>query len=331
MNAILNRELVILLFPLFFLVFFIFSMGVVLMLRKRAKTRALVKKIQESGFRDASTLQQDRSQKRPLPGKKEKKNPMVSFLSLFSGKGRKHDPELPDPGTMRLKFLQAGIKTENIEAAFFGAKLFLPVLLVSVFLILKFTGTIVVSNPMTIAGIVLLGLIGFYLPDIWLMQKTQKRKVGLFKALPDALDLLVVCVEAGMGLDAALLKVGQEIEDTYPDLSREFAYLNLEMRAGKQRSEALKNLYLRTGIDEMNSLVTLLIQTDKFGTSISNALQVFSESFRTKRYQMAEEMAAKLPVKILIPLILFIFPALFVVILGPAAITIYKNIILKGL
>jgi tight adherence protein C len=129
-----------------------------------------------------------------------------------------------------------------------------------------------------------------------------------------------------MGLDQALLKVGQEIEDTYPDLSREFAYLNLEIRAGKQRSEALRNLYLRTGIDEMNSLVTLLIQTDKFGTSVSKALQVFSESFRTKRYQMAEELAAKLPVKILLPLLIFIFPALFVIIMGPAAISIYKNL-----
>lgn len=331
MTAFLNQNLVILLFPLFFLAIFIFSMGVVLILRKRAKTRALVKKIQDSGFGGLSPSERIESQKRSLPGEREKKNPLVSFLSFFSGKSRKQDPDLPYPETMRLKFLQAGIKAANFEAAFFGAKLVLPVLLVSLFLILKFSGFFIISNPMSIAGIVLLGLFGFYLPDIWLKQKTDKRKIVLFKALPDALDLLVVCVEAGMGLDAALLKVGQEVEDTYPDLSREFAYLNLEMRAGKQRSEALKNLYLRTGIDEMNSLVTLLVQTDKFGTSVSLALQVFSESFRTKRYQMAEEMAAKLPVKILIPLILFIFPSLFVVILGPAAITIYKNIIMKGM
>jgi len=331
MTAFLNRDLVILLFPFFFLMIFIVSMGVVLMLRKRARTRELVKRIQEGGLRDLSSEHIQQSRKRALPGAGEKKNPLVSVFSLFSSKRRKQDPDLPDPGTMRLKFLQAGIKTENFEAAFFGAKLVLPVLLVSLFLILKLSGVLIINNPKTILGIVLLGLFGFYLPDIWLKQKTDKRKIMLFKALPDALDLLVVCVEAGMGLDAALLKVGQEIEDTYPDLSREFGYLNLEMRAGKQRQEALKNLYLRTGINEMNSLVTLLIQTDKFGTSVSKALQVFSESFRTKRYQMAEELAAKLPVKILIPLILFIFPALFVVIIGPAAITIYKNIIMKGM
>jgi tight adherence protein C len=327
MPAFLNQNLIILLFPVFFLVIFLVCMGVVYIARQRTKSKELVQKIQSGGFAASDPPDQSRSPKRTLPGETDKKNPMVSFLSLFSRKNRSQTPGLENPEAIKLKFLQAGIRSRNFEPAFYGAKLFFPLLLVVIFLFLKIFVYTTMSNAMASFILVVVGLLGFYLPDIWLKQKTDKRKIVLFKALPDALDLLVVCVEAGMGLDAALLKVGQEIEDAYPDLSREFAYLNLEIRAGKQRSEALKNLYLRTGIDEMNSLVTLLIQTDKFGTSVSKALQVFSDSFRTKRYQMAEEMAAKLPVKILIPLVLFIFPALFVVIIGPAAIAIYKALI----
>jgi tight adherence protein C len=329
MIGFLSQDLITLLFPIVFLGFFIVCMGVVVILQRRKKTRALVQKIKQDGFADASSAGGSRSQKRALPGTAERKNVLASFFSLFSGKAWKKDADIPDPESIRLKFLRAGIRSKNFDTAFFGAKLFLPVFFVCVFLILKFTVYVSMGNLQSIITLVLLGLFGFYLPEIWLKQKTDKRKIALFKALPDALDLLVVCVEAGMGLDAALLKVGQEIEHTYPDLAREFAYLNLEIRAGKQRSEALKNLYQRTGIDEMNSLVTLLIQTDKFGTSVSKALQVFSVSFRTKRYQMAEELAAKLPVKILLPLLIFIFPALFVIILGPAAITIYQTLI-KG-
>ena len=329
MTGFLSQDLITLIFPIFFLFFFIVCIWVIFISQRRKKTSALVQKIKDGGVADASYRDGSQTRKRALPGTAEQKNPMAAFFSFFSGKARKKDTELPDPSDMRLKFLRAGIQSKNFGAAFFGAKLFLPVFFVCVFLILKFSVYISMSNINVILILVFLGLFGFYLPDIWLKQKTDKRKIALFKALPDALDLLVVCVEAGMGLDAALLKVGQEIEDTYPELAREFAYLNLEIRAGKQRAEALKNLYLRTGIDEMNSLVTLLIQTDKFGTSVSKALQVFSESFRTKRFQMAEELAAKLPVKILLPLLIFIFPALFIIIMGPAGITIYKAVI-KG-
>ena len=159
--------------------------------------------------------------------------------------------------------------------------------------------------------------------------QADKRKVILLKGLPDALDMLVVCVEAGMGLDSALDRVGREMNLIYPELSHEFSLLNLEIRAGKNRDDALKNLASRSNLDEMKSLVTLLIQTNKFGTSVATALKVFAESFRTKRFQKAEELAAKLPVTILLPLLLFIFPAMFVIILGPAAISIYQNVILK--
>ena len=184
------------------------------------------------------------------------------------------------------------------------------------------------SVPYTVVALVLGSLLAFYLPDIWLKQKTDKRKERLLKGLPDALDLLVICVEAGMGLDSAIKRVGDELNLSYPDLSGELHLLNLEMRAGKQRRDALQNFAMRTALSETKSFVTLLIQTDKFGTSVAMALKVFSDSFRTQRFQRAEEKAAKLPVSILIPLILFIFPALFVVILGPAAINIYHNFIM---
>jgi tight adherence protein C len=165
------------------------------------------------------------------------------------------------------------------------------------------------------------------LPDLWLMLRTSSRKTRIFEALPDALDLMVVCVEAGMGLDAAVTQVGEELKLTHRDLSEEFKLLNLELRAGKSREAALRNLAVRTGVEEVNSLVTLLVQTDRFGTSVAQALRVYSDSFRTKRFQKAEELAAKLPVKLVFPVVLFIFPSLFIIILGPAAISIYESFI----
>jgi tight adherence protein C len=162
---------------------------------------------------------------------------------------------------------------------------------------------------------------------MWLRLRISRRKEAIMKSLPDALDLLVVCVEAGLGLDAAFNRVAQEIEFSSKELGDEFKVLNLEIRAGKLRRDALKNLAIRTDIDEMHSLVTLIIQTEKFGTSIAQALKVYADSFRTKRYQRAEELAAQLPVKLMLPLILFIFPSLFVAILGPAAVNVYQTLL----
>ena len=167
-------------------------------------------------------------------------------------------------------------------------------------------------------------MLGLVLPDIWLKLKTSTRKEKIVKGFPDALDLLVVCVEAGMGLDASIHRVGEELVLTHPELSDEFKILNLELRAGKARSEALRNLAERTNIEDVKSLVTLLIQTDRFGTSIAQALRVFSDSFRTARYQKAEEIAAKIGTKLIFPLVLFIFPCMFVVLVGPVAIQVYR-------
>ncbi len=146
----------------------------------------------------------------------------------------------------------------------------------------------------------------------------------IFRGFPDALDLMVVCVEAGMGLDAAIHRVAEEIKLTSKELSDELKQLTLELRAGKSRREALRNLGMRVGIEEIKGFVTLLVQTDKFGTSVAQALRVFSESFRKKRFYKAEELGEKMPLKLVFPMLLCILPSLFVVIMGPAIISIYK-------
>jgi len=180
-----------------------------------------------------------------------------------------------------------------------------------------------------VAILAMLAIFGYYLPDLWLRFKIARRKELILNGFPDALDLLVVCVEAGMGLDSAINRVAKEIKLDNKVLSGELELYNLEMRAGKLRKDALRNLAMRTDLEEVNSLATLLIQTDKFGTSVGQALKVYSDTMRTQRYQRAEERAAKIPVKLIFPLILFIFPSLFVAILGPAVINIYR-VLIKG-
>ncbi len=165
---------------------------------------------------------------------------------------------------------------------------------------------------------------GFYLPGLLLDSRVKKRQKAIQHGLPDALDLLVVCVEAGMGLDGAIYRVCLEMAHKEPILSSELRLLTLELRAGKSRREALKNLSARIGLEDMGSLVAMLIQTDMFGTSIAQTLRVYADAMRTKRFQLAEELAAKLPVKLLFPLIFFIFPTLLIVILGPAGISLIK-------
>ncbi|MFZ0943616.1 MAG: type II secretion system F family protein [Syntrophobacteraceae bacterium] len=232
-----------------------------------------------------------------------------------------------DAKEKRLAFLRAGIRSENASRVFWGAKYVMGVLFPAVFILSR----PLFPNPMkpsVALGLSLcLVMAGFYIPDFWLKRKTSRRKEEIRGALPDALDLLVVCVEAGMGLDAAMNRVGEEIRITSPEISDEFRLFNLEVRAGKAKRDALKNLSLRTDLEDVNSLVTLLIQAERFGTSIAQSLRVYSDSFRTKRTQRAEELAAKLPVKILLPLALFIFPSLFIAILGPAAIRIVRALL----
>ena len=165
---------------------------------------------------------------------------------------------------------------------------------------------------------------GYYVPSIWLKKAIASRQDALQRGIPDALDLMVVCVEAGLGLDQAMARVAAEIYQAYPELGDELTVLGLELRAGVQRQEVFRNLAQRTNLEEVKNLVALLVQTDRFGTSIGQALRVHADSMRTTRRLKAEELAAKLPVKLLLPLIFFIFPCMFIVTIGPAVIRIIK-------
>ena len=312
------------LFPLAgFLALFLLGLGIAQYIGQRSSRKEILEKIRLSS--DFTGIRQD------WQSGDQKGNWFLSPLANFFKKfGSRSEPEAADDGhTTRIKFLRAGIRGKNAPAIFYGLKYVLVILLPAIFLICRLTVFKILSYQMTITIFVLVALFGYYLPDIWLRQKSDKRKERLLKALPDALDLLVICVEAGMGLDEGVNRVAQEIRLTSPDLSDEFKFLNLELRAGKDRPDALRALALRTDIEEMKNLVTLLIQADKFGTSVASTLRVYSETFRTQRMQKAEELAAKIPVKLVFPLILFIFPSLFVAILGPAVIRIFRNIILR--
>jgi len=168
---------------------------------------------------------------------------------------------------------------------------------------------------------------GYFFPVLWLRHAVGSRKEKILDAFPDALDLMVVCVEAGLGLDAAIARVSSEIKFAHPELADEFNLVSLELRTGLARIDALKNLSRRVDLEEVNSLVALLVQTDKFGTSVGQSLRVHSDAMRTNRQLRAEELAAKLPVKLLFPLIFFIFPSLFVVIIGPGMVKIARTLL----
>jgi tight adherence protein C len=176
-------------------------------------------------------------------------------------------------------------------------------------------------------SIVIGGGLGFYIPSIVLAILRKGRIDRIFRSLPDALDLLVVCVEASLGLDAAMRRMSEELEDTAPDEYSEFALCNLQLQMGRARRDVLHDLGIRSGVDDMRALAAILIQADKFGSSIAQALRVQSDSMRVKRSQMAEEQAAMTAVKMIFPLVLFIFPGIFVVLVGPAAIMMINGLL----
>lgn len=214
---------------------------------------------------------------------------------------------------LRRQLAMAGY--QNPSAVFVFA---LTKLVTAITLVLLVIGLAGVHSGWFLAIVV--GAIGYLLPSLVLSRKIQHRKRDIRNGLPDALDLLIVCVEAGCGLDQAIVKASDELEITYPALTQELRLITTEIRAGKARLDAFKNFAARTKVDDVQSLVALLVQTDKFGTSIAQALRTHAESSRTKRRQRAEERAAKVGVKLVFPLVLFLFPALYVVILGPAVI-----------
>ena len=229
-------------------------------------------------------------------------------------------PKSPkEMGRLQKRLTRAGYRSTSAAVYFAAAEIILPIVL-------------------ALATIAWLGLtrgsifallaagIGYALPGFWLAMKTSKRQKEIQNGLPDALDLLIVCVEAGAGLDAAIVKASEELAISYPALAEELRLITTETRAGKPRLEAFRNFAARTGVEDVRSLVAMLVQTDKFGTSIAQALRTHAEVSRTKRRQRAEERAAKLGVKLVFPLVFCLFPALYVVVLGPAVIKIMESL-----
>jgi tight adherence protein C len=293
-----------------------------LFLKEQGQRRRIVEKIEKEGGSEPLAL--SAGDAKPA-GAFEK-----FFVDLTTRFGHYSAPKGEEKLTHRKKMLiVAGYRKYNAPIIFYGLKLMLAVVLPTV----VFLGLVSLGIPVRKMAMVLLlltlALAGFYLPDVWVRLATARRQEKITDGFPDALDMMVVCVEAGMGLDQAIKRVSDEMKLNYSIISDEFSLMNLELRAGRSRQDAMRNLAARTDVEDVSSLVTLLIQTDRFGTSIAQALRVHSDSMRTKRRQKAEERAMKLPVKLLFPLILFIFPSIFVAVIGPGAIKIYR-VLLKG-
>ncbi len=223
---------------------------------------------------------------------------------------------LTEDERVKQQLLSAGLKSSRSMNAYFASRILGPLLGLA-------CGSLIHSN--TIFWALSLAAVLYLVPDMWLKTKIRKRRERIRKSLPDALDLLVICVEAGLGLDQAMLRVGQELIISHPDIHQEFMQVNLEQLAGKPRLEAWKSAADRTKIPEFSLFVSMLTQADRFGTPIVRALSRFGDEIRLKRRQRAEEMAAKTKIKILFPLVLFIFPCIFIVLLAPAVLNIAKN------
>lgn len=237
---------------------------------------------------------------------------------LASPLNRLLPPSAAEAKKLQKQLMQAGFRSSSAPVTYRAIQLFslagFPALVALV--------CAVMARPLNSAVLYILFafVIGFFLPRYALRRMIRSRQQLVRWGLADALDLMVISIEAGLGLNAAMVKVSTELRDVHPDICDEFEMANLEMRVGRDREEALRNLAERTGVDDLRSLIAMLIQTDKFGTSIAKAIRAFSDSLRTKRRQRAEQAAQKAAVKLLLPLACFLFPTLFIAILGPAAL-----------
>jgi tight adherence protein C len=244
--------------------------------------------------------------------------------ALIEEMGEKILPRGSDRSERRARLVRAGYYSPGAVPLYYGARLLMTIGFATVLFLM---GSLRGLSP---ALAILMGAtgagIGWLLPQIFLSRKTRARQKDMQKALPDALDLMVTCVEAGLGLNQALVRVSEEIGYVSHVMGDEMRLVNLEIRAGTPRAEALRHLGERTGLADLRTLTAMLVQTDRFGTSIARALRVHSDTMRIKRRQRAEEAAAKTTIKLVFPLVLFIFPAMFVVILGPAMLHILKTL-----
>jgi len=243
----------------------------------------------------------------------------LSLLGRFS-----MPPDVGHISKSKIRFLNAGFRGDTVAIVYFSLKTFLTLIVPCLSFAYSYYQNHSLSSALVLATI--LAVAGYFLPDLFLNFLIRRRQRELMNTFPDALDLVRICVSSGLGLDAAISRVGDEIRLVSPTLAEEFEQLSLELRAGSSRENALNNLAMRTGLKDIEALVAMLKQANRFGTNVTEALHIFSEDLRAKRKTRAQEIAAKIPVKISLPIILCIFPALFVVILGPAIIGLVNTI-----
>ena len=303
----------ILIFILLFLTVFLTVFGIYLSSRSFKEKREFKRRLE--GI-ESDAQQADITEKAPEESR---------FLQFLGNLGKFLAPKKEgNISEMRRLFIRAGYRNPRALALFLGLKVLLALIFFGAALLAKiFFWQKMAPASFTYISI-LLAIVGFYLPNLWVKLRISSRKEKIQRGLPDALDLMVVCVEAGTGLDAALNRTAEEMKKTNRALAEELGLVNLEIRAGKPRQEALKNLAWRTDLEDLSNLTTLLIQTEKFGTSIAQALRVHSDFMRTRRFQRAEELAQKMPIKLIFPLALFIIPMFLLITLGPAVLSILK-------
>jgi tight adherence protein C len=286
-------------------VFLLFASGGVLLFYREV----MLKRISEA-------ITPNREQKTLISSIKKTGFSIGHIVERFEQMMPKSDQEV---SVMLQRLTRAGYRNEHAMKIFYGCKVLVPLSLSALAMVtgLAHLGPFFVYL-MTLGG-------GFLLPDFWLGKKISARQKRLQRGLPDVLDLLVICMEAGLSLDQSTARSAQELRASQPDLCDELGLVVLEQRAGRARSEAWKKMAERTGVDSLRNLVSMLVQTEQFGTSIAKMLRVHADTMRTQRVQVIEEMAAKTSVKLVFPLVLFIFPALFLVTLGPAAILMMES------
>lgn len=262
---------------------------------------------------------------RPQEGRVGLKNLLLGWISSFGRMALGEERTKGDASVLRLSLIQAGFRYQNALALFYGLKAICALVVPLVFLVIvTWKGKLSTLNLIVALPI---GLIGYYLPNYILVRTVRHRQERIDRALPDVIDLMIVSLEAGLSLQSTLNRVADEVLRISKDLRREIRITNAELRTGIPRELALKNLGERTGVQSVKSLIALMIQSEKMGVSIAQSLRTHADFVRVQRGLRAEELAAKMPIKILFPTLFCVFPSIFIVVLGPAAIQIYRNLI----
>jgi len=259
------------------------------------------------------------------PAEQQVEHPSLAFHEIIKRLGNFVPQSPKDVTVMQRRLIRAGIRKEGALKVLYGAKVATGIIFP--LLVLTFMAGVATDPGNKVAVVLAAAAVGFFGPNEYVRRLAAKRQHQLARGLPNALDLLVVCVESGLGLDQAILQVSKELEFAHPEISEEFGFVNLELKAGKRRVEALRNLAERTGVEDLKKLVAVLIQADRFGTGVAQSLRAHADFMRIQARQIAEEKAAKLGVKLIFPIFFCILPSLFVVTVGPVAIRIVRELI----